>query len=157
MKSPDWYPDWRHNAVHRLQKMNAMLNATFRLDAWPRFDYDVDAGTLIFSDNGTPKVIAEIQIIGTTSVNAGNWLWAWANSDWPANQVADATLVRAFGEKHGICELTHDTIEGENLNALGWELTAVAALVTDAVGAYRPPREEGGGLYLSYKSIAWAS
>lgn len=158
MKHPEWYPDWRHDAVHQLQEKNARLKAEFRLNDWPRYDYDVDAGTLIFSDQGVAKVIAEIQIVGTTSVKAGNWLWAWANSHWPSERVTDAELVRAFGEEHGICELTHDYVEeNADLNALGWELASVTARVTNALGAYRPPRDEGGGLFLTYKSMVWAS
>jgi len=157
MKSPDWYRSWCHEAVHQLEEKNARLNSEFRILDWPRFDYDIDAGTLIFSENGAPKVVTEIQVIGTTSAKAGNWLWGWANSHWPEDRVADAQRVRAFGEEHGICELTHDTIDDKDLNGLGWELTAVAARVTDAIGAYRPPRTEGGALYLTYKSVVWAN
>ena len=65
--------------------------------------------------------------------------------------------MRAFGEDHGICELTHDFVEDDDLNVFGWTLAAVMARVTDALGAYRPPRDEGGGLYLTYKSVAWAN
>jgi hypothetical protein len=157
MEHPDWYPNWRHDAFHQLQGKLEQLWAEFRLGQWPRYDYDLDAGTLTFSDHGGPKVIAEVQIVGSTSAKAGNWLWAWANSNWPAERVTDAQLVRAFGEKHGICELTHEYVEDEDLNALGWSMAAVMVEVTCALGAYRPPREEGGGLYLTYKSIAWAS
>ena len=79
------------------------------------------------------------------------------NSRWPKERIADSELVRAFGEQHGICELTHDCVEDEDVNALGWELSAAMIRVTDALGAYRPPRDEGGGLYLTYKSIVWAT
>jgi hypothetical protein len=81
-------------------------------------------------------------------------LWAWANSHWPLERVTDSKLARAFGEEHGICELTHESVEDNDLNALGWRLTAVLTRLTDAHGAYRPPREEGGGLYLIYKSVS---
>jgi len=157
MDHPDWYPDWRHDAFHEMQEENARLQSEFRLDECTRFDYDVVAGTLIFSNDGVPKVIAEIQIVGTTSVQSGNWLWAWANADWPRERVVDSERVRAFGAEHGICELMHDYVEEGDLNALGWALTAVMMRVTGAVGAYRPPRDEGGGLFLAYRNIAWAS
>jgi hypothetical protein len=157
MNYPSWYPDWRHDAVHQLQEKIARLNEEFRLNDWPRYDYDVDAGTLIFSQDGVPKVIAEIQIAGTTSLKAGDWLWAWANSHWPPQRVVDSQLVRAFGEEHGICDLTHENIRDDDVNSLGWELTAVMVRLTDALGAYRPPRDEGGGLYLVYKKLAWAT
>lgn len=157
MEHPDWYLDWRHDAFHELQDKNARLKAEYRLGEWPRFDYDVGTGKLVFSQDGTPKVIAEIQIAGTTSLNGGDWLWAWANDHWPADRVVDSQLVREFGEEHGICELMHDYVGAEDLNALGWELTAVMARVTNALGAYRPPRDQDGGLFLVYRSIGWAS
>ena len=157
MEFPDWYPGWRHDAVHQLQEKNARLSAEFRLGDWPRYDYDLDAGTLIFSDKGVPKVIAEIQIAGSTSLRSSNWLWAWANSHWPADRVTDSELARAFGGEHGICDLIHDYVENDDdVNALGWDLTAVMVRITGAVGAYRPP-DDNGGLYLVLRTLTRAS
>jgi hypothetical protein len=155
---PDWYRDWRHDAVHELQDKNARLREEYRLGSWERFDYDLEAGTITFSDHGVPKVRVEIQIAGSTSMNAGNWLWAWGNSHWPQSCVTDSGLVREFGEKHGICELTHDYVDiDDDLNGTGWALTAAMVRITGALGAYRPPRDEGGGLFLVYKAASWAS
>ena len=86
----------------------------------------------------------------------GQLALAWANAHFPPALVTDSQLVRAFGEEHGISELSSETVEDDNLNALGWELTSVMARITNALGAYRPPRDEGGGLYLLYKRMAWA-
>jgi hypothetical protein len=158
MEEPEWYSDWRHDAYHELEAKNGRLEDEFRIGQWERFDYDLGPGTLTFSSGGSPKVVCEIQVAGTTSVGAGNWLWAWANSDWPADRVTDSLLVRDFGEKHGICELMHDYVDPEDdLNALGWQLTAAMVRITGALGAYRPPRDEGGGLFLVYRSVSWAS
>jgi hypothetical protein len=156
MSDPDWYREWRHDAVHELQAKIERLKVEFRLGTWSRYDYDADAGTLIFSEAGVAKVVAEIQIVGTTSTKAGNWLWAWANCHWPAERVVEAKRVRAFGQTHGIEELVSEYVTDDDLNSLGWELTAVAARVTDAPGAYRPP-SDSGALFLLYKTIAWAS
>jgi len=144
MDHPDWYPSWRREAFHLLQEKNARLKTEFRLGEWSRFDYDVDAGVLVFSDDRKPRVVADIQVVGTTSLKTGDWLWAWANSHWPESRTADAKAVRDFGERHGVRELVRESLADENLNALGWGLTAVAARVTDALGAYRPPRNEAG-------------
>ncbi len=156
MEHPDWYPDWRHDAFHQLMAKIDRLKAEFELSRWPRYDYDLQAGTLTFSDNGVAKVVAEIQVVGTTSNRANNWLWAWANDHWPPERTTDSQKVLHFGEEHGICELTHDYVEDDDINHLGWELTAVAARITDALGAYRPP-DETGAMFLLYRSIAWAS
>ncbi|MEP6786409.1 MAG: DUF6882 domain-containing protein [Sphingomonadales bacterium] len=157
MSDPAWYSNWRHDAVHQLQQKNAVLVEDFRIGSWPRYDYDLESRTLTFSEDGHAKVIAEIQVVGTTSENAGNWLWAWDNAHWPSDTVVDALKVRDFGDQHQIAELTKNYVEDDDLNALGWELTAVAARVCDAVGAYRPPRDEGGGFFLLYRSVYWAT
>jgi hypothetical protein len=157
MAHSDWYPEWRHDAFHQLQGKNARLSDEFKLGTWPRYDYDLEAGTLVFSEAGVIKVVAEIQVSGSTSAKAGNWLWAWANAHWPSALVTDAALVRAFGEQHDIEELKQDFVIDDDLNFLGWELTAAMVRICDALGAYRSPREEGGGLFLVYTSMRWAS
>ena len=139
-----------------LQKKNAVIDEQFQLRSWPRYDYNVETRQLVFSEDGRLKVIADIQVAGTTSLNAENWLWGWANSHWPAECVVDSARVRAFGQDHGIGELISEYVDGDDLNGLGWELTAVSARVCDAVGAYRPP-DDGGALFLLYRSIWWAS
>ena len=53
------------------------------------------------------------------------------------------------GRSRFIADLTEAYVRDDgDLNALGWGLTAVAARVCGALGAYRPPRDEGGGLFL---------
>lgn len=159
MEQPDWYDPWRHEAIHQLQAKNQQLTDRYRLGSWSRYDYDLDTGTLTFSDGGAVKVVAEIQIAGTASAAAGNWLWAWGNSHWPSPLTTFSLTARSFGEKHGICELMHDYVEGEDedVNALGWGLTAAAVRVCGSAGAYRPPIDGGGGLFLMIRSIGWAA
>lgn len=156
MNAPDWYGDWRHDALHELIEKNARIHAQFPTDDRGRFDYDLDAGTLIFSAQGRPQVIAKIQVVGTTGHESGTWLWAWANTSFPPELVVDAQLARAFGEEHGVVELTEDYLEGDDLDALGWELTAVTARLAGALGAYRPAFPDGS-LFFLYKSMDWAS
>ncbi|PBB23086.1 MULTISPECIES: DUF6882 domain-containing protein [unclassified Mesorhizobium] len=156
---PDWYPAWRDEAFEQLTAKNAILEKEFRLGRWPRYDYDLTTGRLLFSDNGAVKVVAEIQIAGSTSAKAGNWLWAWSNSNLPNELLADANRVRSFGEENDIAELQQAFVTDttDDLEALGWELAAAMVRVCDALGAYRSPRGEGGGLYLMLKSASWAN
>ena len=65
--TPDEFHEFRHRAVHELMDLNADCEAKFRIGHWERWVYDLDAGTLIFSESGVPKVIAAIQVVGTTS------------------------------------------------------------------------------------------
>ncbi|CDX14693.1 conserved hypothetical protein [Mesorhizobium plurifarium] len=156
---PDWYPAWRDEAFEQLTAKNARLAKDFRLGSWSRYDYDLTTGKLVFSDQSGVKVVSEIQIAGSTSAKAGNWLWAWANSNLPGNLLGDAKLVRAFGEEKAIDNLARAYVDdtGGDLEALGWELTAAMVRVCNALGAYRSPRGEGGALYLVFKSVRWAN
>lgn len=159
MKYPDWYPAWRDESFNQLQDKNDRLHREFRLGTWSRYDYDLPAGKLLFSEDGVVKIVTEIQIAGSTSAKASNWLWAWANSNLPGDLLADAKLVRSFGERNGVDELAqaYVTDEDQDLEALGWELTGTMVRICNSLGAYRSPRGEGGALYLIVKSINWAS
>lgn len=70
-------------------------------------------------------MVAHIQIAGSTSAKADNWLWAWANSNLPGDLLSDAKLVRSFGEEKGIDELAQAYVldVADDLEALGWGLT----------------------------------
>src|SRR5262245_11025258 len=83
MRDPDWYFDWRAQAFRELQDKNARLEQEFGVGRGGLYDYDLATGTLVFSPDGYRKSVAEIQVLGTTSQAVGNWLWAWANPDWP--------------------------------------------------------------------------
>lgn len=156
---PVSYAAWREEAFEQLDAKNGRLQTDFRLGSWPRYDYDLPTGRLLFSEEGVVKVIAEIQIAGSTSAQASNWLWAWANSNLPGELLKDAKLVRSFGEANKINELAQAyVIDTDNdLEALGWDLTGAMVRICNALGAYRSPRGEGGGLYLTIKTINWAS
>ena len=156
---PDWYPAWRDEAFEQLIAKNARLEKEFRLGHWQRYNYDLTTGRLLFSDQGTVKVVTEIQIAGSTSAKAGNWLWAWSSSNLPGEILGDAKRVRSFGQENDIAELkqAYVTDTTDDLEALGWDLTAAMVRVCEAIGAYRSPSGEGGGLYLILKSARWAS
>lgn len=156
MSAPDWYEDWKHEAFHQLMDKQDVLRDQYGIGDYPRWDYDVDAGTLIFSDQGVPKVIADIQVVGTTG--SKDWLWGLRNSHWPDHITHDLEKVWQFGLDNGIEELTTPYLEDEDLNALGWEMTAVAVRVLDAVGAYRPqPDGKSGTVFFLFKSIRFAN
>jgi uncharacterized protein DUF6882 len=69
------FEQFRHRAVHALEQLNSNCEEQFRIGHWERWDYDLDSGTLVFSESGAPKVIAQIQAAGTTSKTSRTWLW----------------------------------------------------------------------------------
>lgn len=149
----DWYEQWRHDALHELIEKNDRVMADFRINDWPRWDYGLKDCSLIFSDQGVPRVVAEVRLIGSTSKALNNWQWAWANSNWPPEVVSGVEAVKAYGEEHAIAELTHGWVEDDDdLNQKGWELSAVAARLLNGLGVYRP-QTDNGALFFLYRSL----
>jgi hypothetical protein len=147
---PEQFSIHRHEAVHELMRLNELCEQEFRISSCPRWDYDFDRGTLTFSENGVPKVRASIQVIGTTSISGKTWMWAWANDSLPRNVTNEVAKVREFGAAENIAQLTKEELPDDEY--LGWGLTAVAAKVLGAKGAYRCP-DSNGFIYLVYFSI----
>lgn len=69
------------------------------------------------------------------------WLWGWANQHLPANVTKDVSKVREFGKARNISQLTTTRLPDDEY--LGWEMTAIAAKLLGARGAYRCPGENG--------------
>ena len=151
---PEQFLKFRHESVHELMRLNELCEQEFHISSWPRWDYDLDFGTLTFSQDGVPRVVASIQVVGTTSISGGTWLWAWANQSLPANVTQAMSKVLAFGKAEDITELIES--EREDDEYIGWAMTAVAANGLKAKGAYRCPGDNGF-VYVVYSSIEFAN
>lgn len=151
--SPEEFAGFRHKAVHELMRLNELCEKEFRISTWPRWDYDLDVGTLTFSQEGVTRVAASIEVVGTTSDTDNTWLWSWANSTLPFCVTSAIRNVKSFGEKEGITELTSSILA--NNDHLGWAMSAVATKILGARGAYRCP-SKNGFIYLIYNDIGFA-
>lgn len=139
--TPDQFLQFAREAVHERQRRNGACEDEFRISDWPRWDYDFDAGTMTFSQDGVPKVIASIQVVGSTSISGGTWLWSWANEYMPGRIADRMGAIQTFGEVENLTLLTEAVRADEE--HLGWKLTAIAAKLLDAKGGYRCPGENG--------------
>ncbi len=91
------FSEFRHQAVRALMELDERCEREFKISSWPRWDYDFDAGTLIFSKDGIARVIASVQVVGTTSDSGGTLLWSWANTHLPPNLTEGMKKVRLLG------------------------------------------------------------
>ena len=154
MKSPDWYDDWCEEAFAAFTAKQKRMEEAYSLGSWARYDYDADACTLTFSDDKGLRVVADIQVVGT--IGQDDWMWGWANANWPRQSTDVMRQVRQFGVDNGVEELATDLLHGDDLDGLGWMLTAIAARVLDAEGAYRAPTDVGA-VYLLIRSLKFVS
>ncbi|MFK3835498.1 DUF6882 domain-containing protein [Microbacterium sp. NPDC087868] len=71
-----------------------------------RWDADMTAGTLTFTANADPsrQLVTRAHLIATIAPGPRSMLWAWAHPQGDPQGVA--AQLRAYGEEHGIAELT---------------------------------------------------
>jgi hypothetical protein len=148
--TPEEFDAYRHHAVHELMDRNEQCEHKYRISEWPHWDYDLDSGTFVFWAEGIHKVIASIQVVGTTSDHLKNWLWGWANPRLPAEVVERIREVKKFGEIECIDKLTEEVLPDDQY--LGWEMTAIACRILGGHGGYRCPSNDGF-MYLIYTAI----
>lgn len=154
MKAPDWYDAWCEEAFADFTAKQNRNAEAYRLESWLRYDYDLNAGTLTFSDAQGPRVVADIQVVGTTAQT--DWLWGWSNAAWPVSSIEAMRRVRDFGAENGIEELTTEILKGDDLVGVGWMLTAISTRVLGAEGGYRAPTANGA-LFLLMQSLKFVS
>jgi hypothetical protein len=147
------FSKFNHDACHELMRLNENCDQQFRILSWPRYDYDLKAGTLTFSKDGIDRVIASIQVVGTTSKSEGTWLWGWANASLPNDSTEQMDTVRAFGEGENLPALKNPYSEDDEY--LGWEMTGVAVKILGAKGGYRCPCNDGF-IYFVYIDLSYA-
>jgi hypothetical protein len=113
----------------------------FNLGSYTRFDWHQWRGELVFSSGGVPKVVARIQVTGTLSTKAKSWFWSWANAGIFDAVRSSARKTREFGIEHGVLRLMQPRWAAQDKDA--WDMTAAAAKITDAKGAFRCPAADG--------------
>jgi len=140
------YETYVHARVHESMERNKQWMNRFRIGTWPRWDYDLESCTLTFSQDSQPRVVADIEAVGT--VQGSQWEWAWGNRNLSANCRSRIGTVRDFGEEKEWDKLTTLFLESDEY--LGWELTSVAAHILGAEGGYRCPYGDkpGNSLYV---------
>jgi hypothetical protein len=130
------------------------ISSEFSLGKWPRYDLYQERRELVFSEDGHPRVIAEIQLVGSISTRSNTWLWSWANDSIDGSLTVAASTVRLYGEEHGFSHLTTSKWDADETD--GWGMTAITAFLTSAKGVYRSPWE-GGLTFAVMTRIGWAT
>lgn len=140
-----------HEEMASKQKL---LEMRFSIGKHKRWDYDLEAGTLTFSNDGIPAVIADIEVIGSVSKVSGTWLWSWANFHLPPNVRSRIVAARDFGEHNAFPRLTVPKWRADEVD--GWEVSAIAARELYAEGLYRAPTANGF-LFMALVKIKFAT
>jgi hypothetical protein len=129
------------------------LRTKYGLASMPHAHLNETTGQLIFSDEShTPRVLANVQVVGSVKTEGRTWLWSWADPDLGQTLYKDILEVKMLGETRGIEQLRTPFWEGDAVD--GWEMTSISAYVLQAEGAYRAATPQGF-TYLVMTSVEW--
>jgi hypothetical protein len=140
----DEYEEYSHGCIHESIAQNELWLEKYKIEDWPRWDYSLEEATLTFSQDGQPKVICEMQAIG--SVLGTSWQWSWANKNLPDACKSRMHEVRDFGEEKHWTQLTSLFLDDEE--GLGWELASVSVHLLNGTAVYRCPDSETPGYFI---------
>lgn len=124
-----------------LRKLMEENQRTFQLDSYKRFDWNEWRGELVFTSEGTPKVVARIQLVGSHATRSKTWAWAWANSAGLPSVRQAVLKVKEFGTERVSLRLIQPRWSATESDA--WGMTALTAQLNDAKGAFRVPSTDG--------------
>lgn len=111
-----------------------------------------DTGSVAFSD-GT---VLEAQILGLETPDK-RWMWSWADTEVLDPRLAEAAReVKAYGEMHGLSELTTGTLDVSDLACAGHTLAAIATVIHGDHPYMRFEQPDGVALYVLVPAIRLA-
>lgn len=132
------YEEFRHTCVHESIDCNARLNETYKLGTWPRWDYQMDDATLIFSKDGEARVICDVEVAGSTEGNT--WEWSWGNATMPQSCRSRMCAIHELGTEKNWTRL--NTLFLPNDEYVGWECAGIANHLLGGIGVYRCPTSD---------------
>ena len=129
------FEEFKHTCVHECMDLNKAMMETYKLGHWPRWDYQMEDATLVFSRDGKPQVICDMQVVGSTE--GDTWEWSWGNAHLPEACRSRMCVVHELGEEKDWDRLT--TLFLPNDENVGWECASIANHLLGDIGAYRCP------------------
>ncbi|MBZ4189616.1 DUF6882 domain-containing protein [Niabella beijingensis] len=112
----------------------------YGLGAYESWYYDQLTGELSFSDGGIKKLAIDYEEVGSVSMESQTFLWAWDNPYIEPKIKSEIGKVKAFGVKRNFKKLMTAKWNADEQD--GWEMTAIAAYLLKAKGAYRAPASD---------------
>lgn len=142
-------------ATEYLKEQLDSCNAVYKNNNCLNWHYDQYKGELTFSGHGIKKLIIDFEEVGLLSFKSNTWLWAWKNPCLEEKVKSEIGRVRNYGHKRGFEKLTNPKWSADEYD--GWEMTAIAAYLMKAKGAFRATSSDNMFYsFVIYKNIRWA-
>ncbi|MEA9414687.1 DUF6882 domain-containing protein [Flavobacterium sp. PL02] len=128
------YSDFAINICNEFKSIQEKFVEKYNLNDFTEWFYDEETSLITFK-KGQTELNFEYIPIGSYSNSGKTWLWAWNNKELLHNNKLKTLLIKQFGEKNNYSKLTEGFFDADKY--VGWELTAIAYNMIEAIGSYR--------------------
>jgi hypothetical protein len=142
------------DSIVEVHSMTGAHNGNWRLGEEQSWSIDLDNGHILFSFADGTQAVAPIQIVGTFDAKDDTFMWGWGHPSVTPPLQKNASLVKAFGRKHGSKELTKKKVPCTEKRA--WEYTALAMRLGEAKGVYRAEAANGTFVFMNFGEVQLA-
>lgn len=130
------FDDFLENCYDELLEKQDRFTEQYNISSYQSWFYDQVTGIFTFENPGD-KIYFRFEIVGTLSDKSGTWKWSWDNEYIDPMVRASMAKIKAFGERNQFEKLREGLWKAEEID--GWEMTAIAAYLLNAIGTYRVP------------------
>lgn len=112
----------------------------YDINSYEHWYYDHGIGAFHFKSDDGRNLYFKYVDVGSFSTKLNTWMWSWDNKSTPKHVAKGLEKVKSYGEENNFKDLSQGLLENGD-EYTGWALTAVAAKLLNAIGAYRIPQE----------------
>jgi len=145
------FPNLSKKAYEYLFQRQDECDSLYHLNQYEHWYYDQTIGKITFSDHDTIKLVIDYEEVGSVSLKSNTWLWSWRNSSIEPTVKSEIVEVLEYGNYRGFTKLTNPKWKADMYD--GWEMTAIAAYLLKAKGAYRAPINDSLYSFMIFKNI----
>jgi hypothetical protein len=129
-----------NKSLRFLQSKQDKMEQEFGISKFEGWNYNHDEALFWFTEKGKPVLKIHYEVTGTWTEETQQWLWSWANPHISDLVTKEMIRIRKYGEFKDLSLLYLPRWKGDQTTA--WAMTAISAMLLDAVGAYRIHLEE---------------
>lgn len=139
------YNSFAEKCVQDLKVLQDKFQEDYDVDWYDNWFYNQATGLLTFS-TGDTELNFKYFDVGSFSQKSNTWKWSWDNAHILTNVKEATKQIKDFGNNLNFLKLTTGCFLSDEFEA--WEFTAIAAKLTNGIGAYRPVNDEGLQIFL---------
>jgi hypothetical protein len=134
------FEEFKNECVRHLSSLQDEFTKLYDIGSYEHWFYDHAKGAFHFQSDDGRNLYFQYIDVGSYSTKRNTWMWSWNNQTTPKHVAKGLEKVRAYGEAKNFDELTTGLLNNGD-EYTGWALTAIAAKLLNAFGAYRVSQE----------------